>query len=87
MAADDGLVLAPRDNGIDEAELADGARERVQLGVGDAAEGWLDRAAGRRSGCGRRRVCVQWIASRMASLIWEVPVIGDSSDYNVFRFA
>ena len=37
MAADDDLVLASSDNGIDEAELADGAGERVQLGVGDAS--------------------------------------------------
>ena len=36
MAADDDLVLAPRDDRIDEPELADGAGERVELGVGDA---------------------------------------------------
>ena len=42
VPADDGLVLASRDNGIDEAELADGAGERVQLGVGDASGvGWI----------------------------------------------
>ncbi len=42
MAADDGFVLASRDNGIDEAELAHGAGERVQLGVGDASGvGWI----------------------------------------------
>ena len=42
MPADDGRVLASRDNGIDEAELADGAGERVQLGVGDASGvGWI----------------------------------------------
>ena len=37
MAADNGLVVKPGYDRIDEAELTDGAGERVQLGIGDAS--------------------------------------------------
>ena len=37
VAADDRAVLAPRDDRVKEAELADRARQRLEFGVGDAA--------------------------------------------------
>ena len=42
VAADDGAVLPPGDDGVDQAELLDAARERLQLLVRDPARvGWV----------------------------------------------
>ena len=62
MAADDAFVLKSGDDRIDEPELADGAGERVELGVGDAPGVGRSRGGGRRSVRGRRRDFGQFAA-------------------------